>query len=85
MDLVMVKNPKQRQVKTAPPVDEKSAPRLPHERDESADSQSIAPRKVMQQAAADIESGQVDTDLRNGAGGVENVVQARAAKPADKK
>ena len=81
----MVKNPKPRQVKTAPPVDAKNIPRLPHERDESADNQNRAPRKVMRQAAADIESGQVDTDLRNGAGGVENVVQPHPAKPADKK
>jgi hypothetical protein len=37
-------------------------PRLPHERDESADSQVSPPRKVMQQAAKDIERGLKDTD-----------------------
>ncbi|GAA4020880.1 hypothetical protein [Actimicrobium antarcticum] len=71
----------QRQVKTAKPVDTTATPRLPHEHDESADSQSSPPREVMQQAARDIESGQVDTDLRNGAGGVDNVVP----KPVPKK
>ena len=42
--------------------DEDAAPRLPHERDESADSQNSPPRADMQQAAKDIKSGLVDTD-----------------------
>jgi hypothetical protein len=43
--------------------DEQSAvPRLPHERDESADSQDSPPRADMQQAARDIKGGLVDTD-----------------------
>lgn len=77
----MATDNKERQIKTAKPVDTTAAPRLPHEHDESADSQASPPREVMQQAARDIESGQVDTDLRNGAGGVENVV----SKPVRKK
>lgn len=59
----------------AAPDEAKDAPKLPHERDESHPSQSSPPRKDMQQAAKDIAGGQVDTDLRNRAGGVENVVQ----------
>jgi hypothetical protein len=37
-------------------------PRLPHEHDESADSQSGGPRPEMRQAHADLERGVVDTD-----------------------
>ncbi len=62
------------QVKTAAAVNPNATPRLPHEHDESNDSQTSGPRPDMQQAARDIAGGQVDTDLRNGAGGVENVV-----------
>jgi hypothetical protein len=54
-----------REAPTAPPV-----PRLPHERDESADSQASKPRKRMQQAAADLERGLVDTS-RAGIQGVD--------------
>lgn len=45
--------------------DGKSAPRLPHERDQSADSQSpddAQPTEVGQQAHEDVERGLVDTD-----------------------
>lgn len=49
-----------------------SSPRLPHEHDESFDSQSSEPRDDMRQAHADIESGQIDTD-RRGMPGVEEV------------
>lgn len=70
----MVNNLKQRQIKTAKPTDPDAVPRLPHERDESPDSQSSPSRERMKQAAKDIESGQVDTDLHNGGGGVENVI-----------
>jgi hypothetical protein len=41
-----------------------SAPRLPHEIDESHDSQTSAPRDVLKQAHEDIEQGQQDTDRR---------------------
>ena len=40
-------------------------PRLPHERDESSDSQAVEnddARKVMRQAASDVDRGLVDTD-----------------------
>lgn len=57
---------KQRQVKTAPPVSPADAPRLPHERDESFDSQEIGePRETIRQAYEDLENGLVDTDLRS--------------------
>ena len=38
------------------------APKLPHERDESVDSQVTEPRKIIQNAAADLSRGQQDTD-----------------------
>lgn len=38
------------------------APRLPHERDESSDSQTSAPQPIMVQALKDLEGGLVDTD-----------------------
>ncbi|WP_293775590.1 hypothetical protein [uncultured Oxalicibacterium sp.] len=49
-----------------------SSPRLPHEHDESFDSQKSGPRDDIRQAHADIESGQIDTD-RRGMPGVEEV------------
>jgi len=49
-----------------------SSPRLPHEVDESFDSQTSKPRDDMKQAHDDIESGQIDTD-RRGMPGVEEV------------
>lgn len=46
-----------------PRVKGKASPRLPHERDESADSQhSFEPSPEMKQAHADVERGLVDTD-----------------------
>lgn len=43
--------------------------RLPHERDQSAvDAAAATPDPIMVQAAKDIASGQVDTDLRNPGG-----------------
>ena len=39
-----------------------SAPRLPHERDESADSQRSEPRPEMRRALEDIKAGRTDTD-----------------------
>jgi hypothetical protein len=39
-----------------------TAPRLPHERDESSDSGTAAPDPLMRQAAEDIESGKRPTD-----------------------
>lgn len=52
---------------TLPRVDDESAPRLPHEHDESADSQVIEePRPEIQQAHDDVERGLVDTDRAPG-------------------
>ena len=55
--------------KTPPPergttraaIDGDAAPRLPHERDESADSAGSAPREIMRKAQRDVEAGRVDT------------------------
>lgn len=41
---------------------------LPHERDESIEGTAATPNPVIEQAAKDIEAGQVDTDLRNPGG-----------------
>lgn len=48
---------------TTPAVTQPASPRLPHEHDESADSQaSEEPREVMKQAKKDLDGGLVDTD-----------------------
>jgi hypothetical protein len=39
-------------------------PRLPHERDESAEKSYSGPRKEMERAKRDLDAGLVDTDLR---------------------
>ncbi|NRR29142.1 hypothetical protein HSX11_02990 [Oxalobacteraceae bacterium] len=57
-------------INTEQPVRNDGAKRLPHERDEAPDAQHPQPRKVMKQAASDIERGLVDTDL-HGQRGVE--------------
>ncbi|MGI4850255.1 MAG: hypothetical protein ACRYGK_19275 [Janthinobacterium lividum] len=66
------------QVSTNRPANDKSGVRLPHERDESDDSQQSGPREDMKQAHADIASGQVDTDL-HGHRGVEAVENGSSA------
>ena len=53
-----------------------SADRLPHERDQHLEEQRSAPRSDVEQAARDIESGQLDTDLHN-TPGIERVVRER--------
>ena len=70
---------KQRQVKTGKPSKPDAMPRLPHERDESEDSQASTPRPDMEQAYEDIERGLVDTDLR-GSLGVDEATRARHNK-----
>lgn len=75
---------KQHQVKTGRPAKKGLTPRLPHERDESDDSQADIPvRDDIKQAYEDLKSGQVDTDLRN-TGGVDEVVNKRPGKSPDK-
>lgn len=56
---------KDQQINTDANVKNDGQKRMPHERDESPDSQNIKPRSVMKQAAADVDSGMVDTDARN--------------------
>ncbi|HET7795278.1 MAG TPA: hypothetical protein VFL64_17980 [Rhizobacter sp.] len=48
--------------RTKPVVDSESAPRLPHEHDESSDSQVSDERPIIRQAHDDLASGKVDTD-----------------------
>ena len=48
--------------KTRSTIEGEKVPRLPHETDESSDSQQTAPRPSMRQAHDDLEHGRVDTD-----------------------
>lgn len=61
------------QVRTKRPVKQDAMPRMPHERDESDDSQSSHLRDDMKQAYVDVMRGQVDTDLREQRGVEETV------------
>ncbi|MBC7956002.1 MAG: hypothetical protein H7Y33_09060 [Cytophagales bacterium] len=55
-------NPK-RSGRTSPSIEQEPVPRLPHERDESSDSQiGGEPRPIIQQAHDDVMAGRVDTD-----------------------
>jgi len=74
---------KQHQVRTKRPTKESVTPRMPHERDESDDSQESVVRDDMEQAYIDLQEGQVDTDLRN-TSGVDEVVNNRPGTPPDK-
>ncbi len=80
----MATTQKQPQVKTARPARKEQAPgatpRLPHEHDESHDSQVSGPREDMRQAHSDLEHGLVDTDMR-GVRGVEEVKKASKKTP----
>ncbi len=67
------------QVSTQKPRRKELLPRLPHERDESDDSQESEPRDNIRQAFDDIMSGQQDTDLREGRG-VEEVVKDKVRR-----
>ena len=48
--------------RTAVAKDGEPSPRLPHERDESSDSGTSAPRDVMRRAKKDLDSGKQPTD-----------------------
>jgi len=74
---------KQHQVNTKGPESERTTPRMPHERDESDDSQGSVVRDDIRQAYKDLQEGQVDTDLRN-ITGVDAVVNDRPGKSPDK-
>lgn len=55
--------PVQGDIQSDTPSSQEDTPRLPHERDESSDSQhNGGPRPVMRKAHDDIVSGRVDTD-----------------------
>lgn len=56
-------------------------PRMPHERDESADSQAAQPDPIIQQAHDDVESGQENTDLRGSRGRRETTVPSSRENP----
>lgn len=64
------------QVRTRRPAKKDAMPRMPHEHDESDDSQSSHVRDDIKQAYVDVMRGQVDTDLREQRG-----VEATVDKP----
>jgi len=64
---------------TTPQVNGSPSPRLPHERDESSDSQTSPPRAVIKQAHKDLERGLVDTDR----GPVMDKLYEEQVRPAD--
>lgn len=70
-------------VRTGRPDDERDEMRMPHERDESEDSQASDVREVVKQAYKDVNDGLVDTDLR-ATGGVDEVVNDRPGTPPEK-
>jgi hypothetical protein len=49
---------------TAKKTDDREIPRMPHERDQSSDSQQGEPNEVIEKAYRDIEEGRQDTDRR---------------------
>ncbi len=76
----------QHQVRTGRPTDKaqkEQEMRMPHERDESDDSQESGPRKVLKRAYDDLMEGQVDTDLRE-TSGVDAVVNHRPGYPPER-
>ena len=75
----MVQEEKDRVVNTDRKIEEQSYKREPHERDESPDGQGVRPRGIMKQAAADLEQGLVDTDVRATPGASEAVDPAPGA------
>lgn len=76
----MVEEAKDRVVNTDRKVEEQDYKREPHERDESPDGQEIKPRGIIQQAAADLEQGLVDTENYEGRG-TPGLDRAVAPKP----
>lgn len=74
---------KEHQVSTGRPGKDDAPLRMPHERDESEDSQESGGNVEIEQAYKDLQAGQVDTDLRN-TGGVDEVVNDRPGKSPDK-
>ena len=61
-------------------------PQLPHEHDQSPDSQSGGPHRVIKQAKEDIDRGIVDTDRRSayGLGEDRGLKSRRPKRPAQK-
>lgn len=64
---------------TTPQVNGSPTPRLPHEHDESSDSQTSPPRAVIQQAHKDLQRGLVDTDR----GPLMDKLYKKQVQPAD--
>lgn len=71
---------KDQHVNTDTPVRNDGVKRMPHERDEAPDAQPRQQRSIIGQAARDIDSGLVDTDLHNQRG-VEKPRSGARAQP----
>ncbi len=56
---------KQQHINTDAKIKDDGVKRMPHERDEAPDGHPHKQRTIMEQAAKDIDSGMVDTDLHN--------------------
>lgn len=56
---------KDQHINTDAKVKDDGVKRMPHERDESPNGQGNKQHSIIQQAAKDIDSGMVDTDLHN--------------------
>ena len=61
------KRPTRLTVQTGAPQAARPAPKLPHERDESADEQRTSPDQAAVKGYADVQRGLVDTDRRQDA------------------
>lgn len=73
----------ERHVRTGRPKAHDEDMRMPHERDESEDSQESTPRWKIKRAYDDLQEGQVDTDLRE-TSGVDEVVHDRPGTPPER-
>lgn len=56
---------KQQHINTDAKIKDDNVKRMPHERDEAPDGHAHKQRSIMEQAAKDIDSGMVDTDLHD--------------------
>ena len=76
---------KQAHVNTDAKVENDGVKRMPHERDESPDGQGNKQHTIIEQAAKDIDSGMVDTDLHNQPGVQKPRPDAKAQPQANTK
>lgn len=76
---------KDQHVNTDAKVKDDGVKRMPHERDESPEGQGNKQHTIIEQAAKDIDSGMVDTDLHNQPGVQKPRPDAKAQPQANTK